>query len=317
MPIPFDSSTAAAAFSHPGIDPRQWFSFGTVDPDTPQARSVNFTTEYGPLVNVTLRPSGAPVVCRVLHEVAGNGEGDWFPFLAGDEVGVVIPEGDEKAGCTIIGRLNQEIDAWPMQVAGMDATQNNFAFRRVRVPYVFETASNYLVRDATTGAFFSMKDGTVTLSNLDNAFFTLGPDLLGLQSGDATALVQVDVAAQQVVVEANGTKMVFDAAESMFYTTGTLQLGTAGNQAAEHATSIEAVCSLLQAFFAQIAITSPGMLVGASFAPPAVAALLNTALPLAAALPIAPIAAALTQALSVPKKAGVTAGVGAPGILIG
>src|ERR1019366_2087115 len=135
----YDAGLAREAVAGP-IDTRQWVSYGTVSPETPDAKSTTFTKEYGPLVNVKLHPTGIPVVCRVAHEVAGNGEGEWFPFIEGDEVIVLIPEGDETAGCVIMGRLNQEIDFWPTIVAGQDPRLNNFAFRRMRTPYIFETA---------------------------------------------------------------------------------------------------------------------------------------------------------------------------------
>src|SRR5579859_785093 len=120
----FDHAQYANAFRRPGMDTRQWVSYGTVDADTSDAKAIQFKDDdgnpspYGPLVSVTLQPSGVSLPCRVLGQVAGNGEADYFPFLAGDEVLVLLPEGDERAGAVIVGRLNQEIDAWPLIVAG-------------------------------------------------------------------------------------------------------------------------------------------------------------------------------------------------------
>jgi hypothetical protein len=314
----FDWGTAPQAMSVPGIDPRQWVSFATVDQETDSQKSVEFTDEYGPLVSVTLRPSGTPARCRVAHEVAGNGEGEWFPFIGGDEVIVLVPEGDETAGCTIVGRLNQEIDAWPKQVAGMDSTANNFAFRRLRTPYVIETAASYLIRSATTGAFMGISQtGALTFSNADNAFLALGADLLGMQNADGDVLLQIDVGAKQIVLEAAGTKMVLDAAASSLYTTGTLALGTSGNQASEHATSVESVLVLLEALLTAIGSTMPGPLTGAGLAAAAIP-LVGAAVTAAAALPLDPavVLPALTAALAVPKVPGATPGVAAPGLLI-
>jgi hypothetical protein len=312
----FDHTTAGSAYARPGMDTRQWCSHGTVAPETADQKSVTFTKEYGPLVNVTLHPSGTPCVCRVAHEVAGNGEGEWFPFIAGDEVIVLIPEGDESAGCVIVGRLNQEIDQWPQTVAGQDATKNNFGFRRLRVPYIIETASGWMVRHATTGAFFGFSpEGALTFSNSDKAFFAIRPDFIGMQNGDADVLLQIDVSAKQIVAEAAGTKMVLDALKSSIYTLGTIELGTAGNQASEHATSIESVILLIQALFAAIGVASPGPLTGAALAA-LVLPQMNLALPASAILPIAPYTAALTTALSIPKVPGVTPGVAAPGLKI-
>ena len=307
----YDAGLAREAVAGP-IDTRQWVSYGTVSPETPDAKSTTFTKEYGPLVNVKLHPTGIPVVCRVAHEVAGNGEGEWFPFVAGDEVYVQIPEGDETAGCVIVGRLNQEIDQWPTVVAGQDATQNNFAFRRIRVPYVFETAAGYLLHHATTGAFLSMTDvGAFVLSNADKAFLALNADFLGLQNKDADVLMQIAVEAKQVVLEAAGTKLVLDKSASSLYTTGTLQLGTAGVQAGDHAASIEGLIA-----FGAALITGLGPLFTIPLTPPAVIALVNAAIVLASTEPLAPFQGALSGALAIPRVPGVKPGLGSVGLLI-
>jgi hypothetical protein len=275
-----DASTAAHAFAGPE---RIWISYATVDEDTPDQRSVMFSPEYGPLVNVTLRPHAVPVVCRVAHEVAGNGEGEWFPFVAQDEVLVAIPEGDEHAGCVIIGRLNQEIDAWPTMVAGQDATQNTFAFRRLRTPYILETASNYMIRDATTGAFISMNEGAISLSNADSAFLALNADFLGMQSADASTLIQINIANGQVVALANnGTMLVLDANTSSLVTQGTFSFATAGNQPVGHAVTLEGVVALLIELatpFAAAPITGSGLLAGLAAALTAMAASVAAAPP--------------------------------------
>jgi hypothetical protein len=312
----FDHLDNAQATAGPGQDTRAWCSHGTVDVSTQSSPAVVFTKEYGPLVNVTLHPSGTPVRCRVAHDVAGNGEGGWHPFVDQDEVMVLVPEGDETAGCVIVGRLNNEIDAWPQQVAGNDATKNNFAFKRTRTPYVFETASSYLVRSAVSGAFFGISaDGEVTVANADKAFMALRPDFLGMQNGPGDVLFQIDVGKKQFVAEAAGTKFVLDGSSSFLYTSGALQVGTSGQQASEHVTSIESLVVVMQAFFTALGIASPGPLSGAGVAG-AFIGLMNTALQEANFLPSAPYAASLTAALSVPKNPGVTPGIAAPGFTI-
>jgi hypothetical protein len=239
---PFDIGQHSA----PGTDTRQWGSYGTVMAENGDQKSVEFTPEYGPLVMVTLHPSNIDVRCRVASQVAGNGEGEWFPFLEGDEVWVEIPQGDENSGCLITARLNNEIDAWPRQVAGMDTTTNTFGFRRLRTPYVVETASSYLVRSASTGAFFGInQEGALTFSNSDNAFLTLNADFLGLQNGDGDVLIQIDVNAGQALMEAKGTKFIVDGSSSTFNTSGTLDLATSGGLANGHAITMEQVVVLL------------------------------------------------------------------------
>jgi hypothetical protein len=281
-----DIATLAEAFAKPGMDPRQWCSYATVDRETPDQKSVQFTDEYGPLVSCTLHPSGIPVVCRVAHEVAGNGEGEWTPFVAGDEVIVLIPEGDESAGCVIVGRLNQEIDAWPKTVAGQDATANNFGFRRMRFPYVIETAASYLIRHATTGAFLGINgEGVVTIANADNAFLALTASLLGLQNGDADVLMQIDVGAKQVVLEAVGTKLSLDGAASTFISSGTLNVGTSGLQGSGHAITLEQVLGLISnviAYLAGVSAFDMGSPFGASWsmnAPAPLATLWSAVIP--------------------------------------
>ena len=309
-----DLTTAAQAFAGPGTDTRHWISYATVDPETPDQKSVTFTTEYGPLVSCTLRPSAIPVVCRVAHEVAGNGEGEWTPFVAGDELLVAIPEGDETAGCVIIGRLNQEIDQWPQQVAGQDATQNTFAFRRLRTPYVFELAGAYLVRNATTGAFMTIEtSGAITLANADKAFLRLAPDFIGMQNGTADVLLQIDVSHKQIVMEAAGTKAVLDAQKSSLYTGGTLELGTSGNQAADHAATVEGMVN-----FVNQVVTLLGPFFTVPLTAPQVLAIMTGALgAVAAGGTIAPFTVALAGALAHPKVPGVDPGIGVAGLLVG
>lgn len=316
----FDHSTMAQAFEHPGADTRHWTSHAIVDRETAEQKSVEFTKEYGPLVSCTLQPSGIPVRARVAGAVAGNGEADWFPFLEGDEVQVAINEGHEGS-CVIIGRLNQEIDAFPTSVAGTDVTQNNVAFRRVRTPYIFETAAAYLVRNAATGSYLAMDaTGSVQLVNGDKAFLALTPHLIGIQTGDGKALIQIDVEKLQVNIEANGFKATLDAKRSIITSAGTIEIAGKGNQAGEHATSIEAIAGLLDIILkaAAAAATAPPALVSffASFSAPATLAALLTG---AAALPVDPaLRAAIATGLLLPKNpAAGLAGLGAPGVLIG
>lgn len=116
------------------MDPRQWISMGTIDEDSEDARSIRFNDDdgaplpTGPLVTVTLQPSGITVTCRVASFIAGVGESAWFPFQQKDEVIVAIPQGSERAGPVILGRLNQALDTFPAVVAGQDTSKNTFDF---------------------------------------------------------------------------------------------------------------------------------------------------------------------------------------------
>src|SRR5690606_24717279 len=127
---------------------------------------VVFDEEEGePLVRVLLEPTKVPVTCRVGSMCAGNGEGEWSPFVEGDEVMVLIPEGDERSGCVIICRLNNSIDRFPMDsVAGQDPTTNSFAFQRRRTPFIQEFAGPLFLRTALSEAFISIDSaGAVTI----------------------------------------------------------------------------------------------------------------------------------------------------------
>ena len=238
-----DLARLAEGLAFPGIDTRQWVSFGIVDQGT---EPIEFETGMGPLVSVTLQPSGVPVVCRIANQIAGNGEGEYYPFVSGDEVIVLIPGGDERAGCTIIGRLNNELDPFPATVAGQDTNKNNFAFKRSRAPFIHECASDYVVRSAATGAFLSISgDGRVTLANADKAFLTLNPDVVGLQNGSGTCLMQVNLQESTVVLEAMGTKMSLGADSSYLVSQGEFSMTGFGFPAVEHLTTAEAVVNML------------------------------------------------------------------------
>ncbi len=204
----------------PGMDTRQWVSNGTVVQDTPDARSVVFKdTEGNPLSNgvlvvVKLHPSATIVACRLAGGCAGDGEGEYMPFVAGDEVVVVIPEGDERAGPMIIGRLNQKYDIFPHTVAGQDVTANTFGFRRIRCPYILETASSYMIRSAVTGANLTIdQTGNIFLASGDGHLLLLNADAvkLGIGNADVPAYLQFDpstsqasLAAEQLTVSLTG-----------------------------------------------------------------------------------------------------------------
>lgn len=260
-----DTLALKDAASGPGIDPRQWLSYGTVDPETADEHSVTFDPDMGPLVDVTLQPSGIPVVCRVAGWCMGAGESEYYPFLQGDEVVVGVPEGDETAGCVILGRCNNQIDKFPTTVAGADVTKNNFAFRRTRVPFVWETASSWGLRNAATSALFMMgKDGTTTLSDGYLGFLHMGPDFVGLQATDAPndgapfappgaylAMLQLDRKNKLATLEVQGkAKLTIGTKLDGLSTAGRFFVQTGGAATSEHVTTVEAVANIIANVFA-------------------------------------------------------------------
>ncbi len=248
-----DQVTMGAAFAGPGQDTRQWVSYGIVAPGN---ESVIFTDDTGnvlptgPLVIVNLEPSGITVPCRVSAATAGNQEGEWLPFLPGDEVLVVIPEGDERAGCVIIGRLNQDIDKFPLLVAGQDVTKNNFGFKRLRTPYIIETASSFMIRSAITGA-------GITIDPTGNCFFNSGDghqlvmhaSFMKFADKSGDNFLQVDPSASEVLLQAAGTTQLnLGKSASSFFTMGTFDIGTGGAAGGGHAVTAEQVFAILANF---------------------------------------------------------------------
>lgn len=324
-----DHATMGQAFSRPGMDPRQWVSYGTVEvrgPDNGNNDPVSYPPEYGPLVNVVLQPSGISCPCRVLMRFAGDQEGEYSPLQSGDEVLVLIPEGDERAGPCIIGRLSNEIDKWPANVCGQDATKNLFAFERRRTPMMIETAGGWLVRSAGTGAFISLtQDGHVVISGGEKGYMSINPDFIGFQSPDGNVLLQLDLQGDAVVLQAKHSKLTIDDAASSMLGTGTFSVGMNGMSPYEHATSTEAlvnvveqVLTLLGAAFTGLGGSpTTGAALGALLNPGPLKVLINGALAAAGSNNTsaygAAIAAALLQKVGAPDHPSV----GCPGFMVG
>jgi hypothetical protein len=256
----FDASAAGLAFAGPGMDTRLWISNGWVKEEADGAPSVRFTDDNGdplpngPTVAVILQPSMVEVACRVASGIAGVQEGEWFPFLQRDEVIVGIPSGNEMAGPVILGRLNNAIDEWPTEVAGMDTTKNNVAFRRLRTPYAIETASAYLVRSALTGAQFGLDtEGQVIFNDSEGSRFFMGADVVGFSLAGEKASIQLVANGNRIAMTAGETtNFVLTAGETTFLTQGTINIGTSGVNGAGHAVTIEQVIVLIGQIFDQL-----------------------------------------------------------------
>lgn len=261
----FDFAALARMLSYPGIDPRQWVSLGLVDADTPQSRSVNFNAADGsplpyPLVNVTLQPSGVQVSCRVGSQSAGAGTGEWNPFIAGDEVLVAVPGGDEREGCVILCRLNQGLDTFPRVVGGNDVTGNTVNFKRMVEPHIVESGTAIMLRVASVGSFLSLDPlGNVTATNGSGHYLALHDDQLTLQTKDTSCTVQLNPSSQTVFLQAKTTQLLLqpDQGASHLLTQGTMSLVTSGGgYAPGHAVTIEQVVNLLNVFLLLAAAAS-------------------------------------------------------------
>jgi hypothetical protein len=261
-----DHSTIANLFAHAGSDTRQWVSIGTVDVSTAEKPSVRFKDangaplQTGPLVDVTLQPSGIAVVCRVGNTCAGNGEGEWYPFVDKDEVLVVLPSGDESGYPVIVSRLNQGIDLFPELVAGQDTTENKFGFRRMRAPFVIETASAYLIRHATTGSQIGIDaNGQVIINDAEKGRIFFSPDVIELSSGDSKTFLQLQVDKQTVAMRGGNATLAL-ADNTTLTIPGQLSIGTGGVGATGHAVTAEQVALMFLNYTAVMVAQSAFMM---------------------------------------------------------
>lgn len=315
-----DVSELRAAVAGPGADTRQWVSYGLVDPGE---KSVIFTDEngdpspIGPIVVVTLQPSGITVPCRVASTCAGNGEGEWVPFMPGDEVIVIIPEGNEQAGCCIVGRLNQSIDKFPLTVAGMDVTKNTFGFKRLRTPYVIETSSSFMIRSALTGAGLTIDaTGNLFMVSGDGHKVILHGSFVKLEANGGDDFVQIDPGTHEILMQAgSGSPTQFSIGEdtSTFYTTGTLNIGTSGFSGQGHAITLEQLTVILECLLVAIgAVAAPPALI------PIAATVVDVALAAASVFPLNPQHNPVILAgLQVPADPlGLKPGIGRAGLML-
>lgn len=251
----------------------QWVSMGIVI-DDPEVPPVEFSKDDGQVyVNVSLEPSKVPARCRVAAFVAGNGEAEYFPFLPNDEVIVVLPQGREDAGAVIVGRLNNQIDAFPMDsVAGQDPTTNSFALRRRRTPTIEECAGPVILRNALSGALFSLDNkGGVTIKNGENSAFQISADAMSLQGPSTTGsspklLLQLNFTEERMLLQVNDAQLLMSGSgapsqSGQAYLTlpADLFVGLGTNQPAEHVATTESWIALFAAFLAQLA-TAAGVL---------------------------------------------------------
>lgn len=305
----------AEGLGYPGIDPREWISYGIVDPDGEgdDAKSTVFDPDYGPLINVTLHPSGTPVVCRVASSLAGNGEGEWAPFIGKDEVLVALAGGSERQ-CVIIGRLNQGTDGFPTMVGGVDTSKNAIGFRRIRAPYVIELGgaevgklSSYMITQAVTNSSLLLdKGGNWYIKDGEGTALHIGPDWFGFQTIQSEYLIQMQLESKRLFISVDSgaaamTLSADPAVPSLIMSAGQLALGTNAHQPVWHGISAESVCMLLdKVLFGLAAFSAPGALAGLTAGSGAVVA---AAIGQASTMVLNPlIATAVTGAMQAPPK---------------
>jgi len=319
----YDYASQREAAAGPGSDTRQWISNGVVNADQPSAPSVDFTSKEGPLVNVRLHPSDIDVRCRVASFIAGGGQGEWHPFVGGDEVLVALPQGSERGGCIIVGRLNNGVDAAPTNSANIDITKNETT-TRVSIPNFAWTISNgWILRSQTTGAQLALDvKGGWMMNSGDLHFMSLNSQGATLSIAKMASYLSIDASTGRIVFSAKaGSKaaMVFDPSSGNIYAT------TQGGVPVGHIATIEGVCNLIQGFMSAWALTiaaavpifGVGAALAATLTPATTPLLMASGVGLGALLPSGPITAAIAAALAIPRDpVGLKQGVGTPGFFV-
>jgi phage baseplate assembly protein gpV len=290
---------------------------------------VEFDKEAGEVfLRVQLEPSKTVIRARLSSACAGNGETEYNTFVGGEEVVVILPQGNERAGGVIIGRMNNAIDKFPMEsVAGQDPTTNTFSFSRRRTPRLEEFAGPIILRSAISGGLISLDSaGVFTVRTGDRAVFQMSPDAIGIQSASSESeapelMLQLNVTNKHFTVTVGDAIFNLSASDaspepnSTIKVGGALTLSTNGNPAAEHAMSIENFINLMQLL---IPVINP--LVFAT--PTAADAALATAITSGASSGGWLLAQLTRQALNAalltqPKKTSQTPGIMSTGLQIG
>lgn len=316
-----------------GGDPRTWVSYGTVemDQDTDEGRSVTFDEALGPIVEVRLHPLNQVVSCRVASTLAGQYEGTWEPFVGGDEVLVVMPEGSVIGPPCIIGRLNNAIDKFPPKVSGKDTDKNNLSFRRMRAPHITETASLYIIRSSVTGAMFGIDEaGNLTIRDGESTGLQFGPSGFAVQDADGNGQIVLNTEEGYASIWWGGTLVKCDGVNVNVTASGNVAIGSSGNIPILHALSTEQALNLvlgyLQTLTVALAALGAAPLTGAGLAAvidPTVAGLAHILSGITMANSnahpsLVAVIGASTLAFQAPTPVSpLSPGIGCPGIVIG
>ncbi len=323
------SSTEGNLYTRPNADTRRHCGIGLVAPTSStgsNSPSVYFTNaqgapnSFGVQVLVQMVPAGDILPCRVGSACAGDGMGEYHPFIEGDEVVVLIPDGDEKNGGIIIGRLNQEADVFPTTVGGADVTQNSIAFKRVLAPYILESGTSIIVRNAATGGALTLDPtGNTYLSDGNGNGLVMRSDVVSLALKDTAAGIQLnpDTDDLTLIAQSGDCSLLLDSTASQFQSKGTLQFSTLGNYGVNHVMTTEALGAILNALVTAIAAVATGPVTGAALAAAfAVPGAMGTMMAGALSTPLDQLSSqAVAAALVTPKSPGAP-GIGSQGVQV-
>lgn len=317
---PIDARSLAEALAFPGIDPRTWFSFATVDPEIVD---VEFDEDHGYLVPITLQPSQVQGVAVCAQGTTGQAEGEHVPFVEGDTLVVGIMHGMERAGVVVLGRVSNARAQPPKTVAGQDATKNNSAWRKQRAPHLEEYGDRWTVRQASSEALLNVDaSGTWTMRDGGKGVLQLSSDVFSYQSGDSTMVLQFDLAASRFSLQCGEAMLALSSmasiadlplsTSSVLSVPGSMQIASSGNVAGEHAASAESVANFTLQWF-QLFLTALASALSSIGAVLAAGALADPGGVAPVAIPLAPLGALWTGAMA-PVNALLTA---LPGFLAG
>lgn len=327
---PFDIAAARDLLAGPGIDPRQWVAMGVVDlpSDDEGTQTVEFDEDDGQVyVNVTLKPRDTPVRARLGQLFAGPGETMYVPFVGGEEVIVVMPEGDARTGAVILGRMNNAYDSFPFEsVGGANPKDNAIAMMRTRTALTVESGASVLIRSAAAGAMMLLSgQGSVTLRDGSANVLQMSPDVFGYQNGGGDVVMQLDLNALRYTMQIGQAMLTLsgDAGganpQSVLQAPSTFAVTAGGqnmNTAVEHVLTTEAFLNLfaqaMNVLSVQIATLGPPLSgLAPLFADPLFST--TTLTPAVAAAKASPLNQALAAALFAAFGSGGLKPPGVPG----
>lgn len=171
---PLDPARVAKAFQRPGIDPRHWVSYGTVCTVSSKGRanfndgSAVFVSPGGCTVDVLLMPANQHVPCRYTGVQGGRAGTIYTPIKPGDEVLVVIPDGDLRLPPVIACILSGEHSPLPLDHDRTPIFKNDRVLMHGQtVPVEIRTAGNSKVAVNLDGTVV-INDGTKGAARLDD-----------------------------------------------------------------------------------------------------------------------------------------------------
>lgn len=127
----WDTRRVAQALAGPGIDTRVWASYATVavvgddgEPNYEDPHAVHIGPE-GVSVDVILDPSGIPMTVRYLGVAGGQAGSIQYPIAPGDELVVLIPDGEMGGAPVALPALSSSWAKMPLGPDGKPVFKND------------------------------------------------------------------------------------------------------------------------------------------------------------------------------------------------